>query len=86
LEDFFNFDKDPLIFCFDSFGVGIYDTFFPDILNFTNLWPYNTDMDNVIEIMKNGSYQLITALLAIGITPEDLKDIFTNINLINLRY
>ncbi|MHA2280334.1 MAG: hypothetical protein ACXAC5_05745 [Promethearchaeota archaeon] len=78
LEDFFNFDKDPLIFFFDSFGVGIYDTFFPDILNFTNLWPYNSDMGTVIDIMLTGYPQLITALAVLGVTPDELKDTFIN--------
>ncbi|MHA2398401.1 MAG: hypothetical protein ACXADU_05880 [Promethearchaeota archaeon] len=78
LEDFFNFDDDPLIFSFDSFGTGIYDTYFPNLLNFTNLWPYNNDMDNVIDIIISGYPQLITALAALGQSPSELKDIFTN--------
>jgi uncharacterized repeat protein (TIGR01451 family) len=78
LEDFFNFDKDPLIFSFDSLGTGIYDTFFPDILNFTNLWPFNDKMDNVIDIIITGYPQLITALAVFGITPDELKNTFTN--------
>ncbi len=78
LEDFFNFDKDPLIFSFDSLGVGIYDTFFPDILNFTNLWPFNSEMDNVIDIIITGYPQLITALAVLGLTPNELKNMFTN--------
>ncbi|MHA2007297.1 MAG: hypothetical protein ACXABO_14755 [Promethearchaeota archaeon] len=51
LEDFFNFDEDPLIFYFDSLGSGTFDTFYPDILNITNLWPYNKDADDVIDII-----------------------------------
>jgi uncharacterized repeat protein (TIGR01451 family) len=78
LENFFNFDKDPLIFSFDSFGAGIYDTFFPDILNFTNLWPFNYEMDNIIDIVITGYPQLITALTVLGLTPDELKDTFTN--------
>ncbi|MFX1323695.1 MAG: hypothetical protein ACFE8N_01990 [Promethearchaeota archaeon] len=78
LEDFFNFDKDPRIFSFDSLGSGIYDTFFPDISNFTNLSPYNSEMDNVIDIIIIGYPQLITALNVLGLTPAELKDIFTN--------
>jgi uncharacterized repeat protein (TIGR01451 family) len=78
LENFFNFDKDPLIFYFDSLGVGVYDTFFPDILNFSNLWPFNVDMDNVIDIIITGYPQLITTLALLGLTPDNLKEIFTN--------
>ncbi|MFW9825183.1 MAG: hypothetical protein ACFFE4_19735, partial [Candidatus Thorarchaeota archaeon] len=78
LESFFNFDKDPLIFYFDSLGTGIYDTFFPNILNFTNLWPYNNKMDNVIDIIVTGYPQLITALALLGFTVNELKELFTN--------
>ncbi|MFX1454050.1 MAG: hypothetical protein ACFFDB_01615 [Promethearchaeota archaeon] len=78
LDNFFNFDKDPLIFYFDSLGTGIYDTFFPDILNFTNLWPYNNKMDNVIDIIVTGYPQLITALALLGFSVNELKDLFTN--------
>ncbi|MFX1376635.1 MAG: hypothetical protein ACFFA0_12565 [Promethearchaeota archaeon] len=78
LEDFFNFDEDPLIFYFDSLSTGVYDTFFPNILNFTNLWPYNDEMDNVIDIIVVGYPQLITALAVLGLSIEDLKGIFTN--------
>ncbi|MFW9781749.1 MAG: hypothetical protein ACFFFB_05635, partial [Candidatus Heimdallarchaeota archaeon] len=80
LEDFFNFNEDPRIFSFDSLGSGIYDTFFPDILNFTNLSPYNSEMDNVIDIIMVGYPQLITALNTLGLTPTELKNIFTNKN------
>lgn len=78
LEDFFNFDEDPHIFYFDSLGSGIYDTFFPDILNFTNLWPYNGEMGNIIDIIVVGYPQLITALAFFGLSTEDLRNIFTN--------
>ncbi|MFX1317370.1 MAG: BatD family protein, partial [Promethearchaeota archaeon] len=80
LEDFFNFDEDPRIFYFDSLGIGIYDTFYPDFTNFTSLWPYNDKMDNVIDIIITGYPQLIAALSALGLTPNELKDIFTNKN------
>ncbi len=78
LEDFFNFDEDPRIFYFDSFGTGTFDTFYPNLLNFTNLLPYNKDMDHVIDIIVTGYPQLITALAALGMTPSDLKEYFTN--------
>ncbi|MFX0021095.1 MAG: hypothetical protein ACFE9S_02130 [Candidatus Hermodarchaeota archaeon] len=80
LEDFFNFDEDPRIFYFDSFGTGVFDTFYPDLLNISNLTPYNEDTDHVIEIMVgSGRYNpLISALAALGISVSDLKDYFTN--------
>ncbi len=78
LEDFFNFDEDPRIFYFDSFGTGVFDTIYPNLLNLTNLSPYNEDMDNIIDIIITGYPQLITALVALGLTPSELKDIFTN--------
>jgi len=78
LEDFYNFDEDPLLFYFDSFGTGTYDTFYPDVLNFTNLSPYNENMDDIIDIIITGYPQLIAALLTVGLTPNDLKDFFTN--------
>ena len=78
LEDFFNFDEDPLIFYFDSLGTGFYDTFFPDILNFTNLWPYNVAMDHVIDVIELGYPQLIDTLDLLGWTTDELKDLFTN--------
>ncbi|GAH92369.1 unnamed protein product, partial [marine sediment metagenome] len=78
LEDFFNFDEDPRIFYFDTFGTGIYDTFFPNMLNLTNLSPYNEDIDNVIDIIVTGYPQLISALAILGLTPGELKDIFSN--------
>ncbi|MFX1388398.1 MAG: hypothetical protein ACFE9M_14360, partial [Promethearchaeota archaeon] len=86
LEDFFNFDEDPRIFYFDSFGTGIFDTFYPDIFNLTNLYPYNEDMDDVIDIIAKpepiGYPQLIAALAALeplgGLTISEMKDLFTN--------
>jgi len=78
LEDFFNFDEDPRIFYFDSFGTGIFDTFYPDLLNLTNLYPYNEDMDYIVDIIITGYPQLITALATLGLTPSEIKDLFTN--------
>ncbi|MFX1500054.1 MAG: COG1361 S-layer family protein [Promethearchaeota archaeon] len=51
LEDFFNFDEDPRIFYFDSFGISLYDTFYPDYFNFLNLYPYNEDFDKILDII-----------------------------------
>lgn len=78
LEDFFNFDEDPLIFYFDSLGTGVYDTFFPDILNFTNFWPYNNEIENVIDIIVVGYPQIISTLALLGVSTEDLRNVFTN--------
>ncbi len=78
LEDFFNFDEDPRIFYFDSFGIGIFDTFYPDLFNLTNLYPYNEDIDHVVDIIVTGYPQLVTALAVLGLTPSEIKDLFTN--------
>lgn len=78
LEDFFNFDDDPLIFYFDTTGAGAIDTFFPNLNNLTNLLPYNENMDYVIDLIESGNPPLIASLLAIGITPSSLKETFTN--------
>ncbi|MFX1557952.1 MAG: hypothetical protein ACFFC9_11925 [Promethearchaeota archaeon] len=78
LEDFFNFDEKPRIFYFDTTGLGIIDTYFPDLTNISNLLPYNEEMDNVVDILAIGYPQLINALEILGITTQDLKDLFTN--------
>ncbi|MHA1472667.1 MAG: hypothetical protein ACTSQW_06180, partial [Promethearchaeota archaeon] len=82
LEDFFNFDEDPRIFYFDTSGTGLVDSYYPNLTNFTNLLPYNEKMNNVIDIISgpNGNPQLISALNSIGLTPNSLKDTFTNNN------
>ncbi|MFX1365280.1 MAG: hypothetical protein ACFFCE_17010 [Promethearchaeota archaeon] len=73
LEDFFNFDEDPRIFYFDSFGTGVYDSFYPDFFNISNLWPYNENADKVIQGVSNQNpgYFPIPTL-------EIIKDLFTN--------
>ena len=78
LEDFFNFDKNPRIFYFDTTGTGIVDIYFPDINNLTNFLPYNENMDHVIDLIAIGNPQLISSLEAIGQSSESLKDTFTN--------
>jgi len=78
LEDFFNFDKNPRIFYFDTTGVGIVDTYFPDLNNLSNYLPYNENMDHVIDLIAIGNPQLISSLEAIGQSSESLKDTFTN--------
>jgi hypothetical protein len=78
LEAFFNFDEDPRIFYFDTSGVGLIDSYYPNILNFTNLLPYNTNMEMVIEEIEIGDQALIDALNTVGVTSEELIDIFTN--------
>ncbi|MFX1287294.1 MAG: hypothetical protein ACFFFY_01875 [Promethearchaeota archaeon] len=78
IEDFFNFDKDPRIFYFDTTGAGIIDTYFPNFNNLTNLLPYNENMDNVINLIESGNPQLIASLSALGISSNSLKDSFTN--------
>ncbi len=78
LEDFFNFDKNPRIFYFDTTGAGIVDTYFPDLNNLSNYLPYNENMDHVIDLIAIGNPQLISSLDAIGISSDSLKDTFTN--------
>ena len=80
LEDFFNFNEDPRIFYFDSLGNGFVDEYFPNLNNLTNLLPYNKNMDEVIDLVISANPQLISGLLLLGITSDDLKDIFTNKN------
>ncbi|MFW9866007.1 MAG: hypothetical protein ACFFEN_07900 [Candidatus Thorarchaeota archaeon] len=75
LEDFFNFDEDPRIFYFDTFGMGIFDSFYPDFLNITNLWPYNENADYIIDIVANANPIYFTIF-----SPEEVKDLFTNEN------
>jgi len=78
LEDFFNFDENPRIFYLDSLGSGLVDTYFPNMNNLSNYYPYNDKMDNVIDIISIGYPQLISALSILGVTSEDLKEIFNN--------
>ena len=78
IEPFFNFDKDPRLFYFDTSGAGLIDTYYPDVLNFTNLLPYNEKMEDVIQIIEVGDPQLISALNTVGVSPEDLINTFTN--------
>ena len=80
LDDFFNFDKNPRLFYFDTYGTGSVDSYYPNLNNLTNLLPYNENMDQVLDIISgpNGNPQLIAALDSIGITLNSLKDSFTN--------
>ena len=78
LDDFFNFDEDPRLFYLDSLGSGFVDTYFPDLNNLTNIFPYNQDMDDVIDILSTGYPQIISGLLLLGITTGELKETFTN--------
>lgn len=80
LDDFFNFDKNPRLFYFDTSGTGLVDSYYPNLNNLTNLLPYNENMNHVIDIISgpNGDPQLIAALSSIGLTINSLKDSFTN--------
>jgi uncharacterized repeat protein (TIGR01451 family) len=78
IEDFFNFDEDPRIFYFDTTGAGIVDIYFPNLSNFTNLLPYNENMNQIIDLIESGNPQLISSLEAIGVSSESLRDTFTN--------
>jgi len=80
LDDFFNFNKNPRIFYFDTSGTGLVDSYYPNLNNLTNLLPYNENMNDVIDIISgpSGNPQLIASLASIGLTPSSLKDSFTN--------
>jgi len=78
LEDFFNFDEDPRLFYFDTTGTGLIDTYYPNFSNFSNLLPYNENMNHVIDLIAIGNPQLISALESIGIPSDSLKESFTN--------
>ncbi|MHA1233485.1 MAG: DUF7507 domain-containing protein [Promethearchaeota archaeon] len=78
LEDFFNFDKNPRIFYFDTTGAGVVDIYFPNLNNLSNFLPYNENMEHVIDLIAIGNPQLISSLDAIGQSSESLKDTFTN--------
>ncbi|TFF98454.1 MAG: hypothetical protein EU547_01505 [Promethearchaeota archaeon] len=75
IEDFFNFDKDPKIFHFDTNGDGSNDYYSPDPFNITNLYPYNENMDNISRIILQEYPQLLSQL---GMTRNNLETAFTN--------
>ena len=80
LDDFFNFDKNPRLFYFDTYGTGLVDSYYPNLNNISNFLPYNENMNHVIDIISgpSGDPQLIAALAAIGLTLNSLKDTFNN--------
>ncbi len=49
LEDFLGLDETPRIFYFDTYGIGVTDHYYPDLLNPANLMPYSTRMMDVID-------------------------------------
>ena len=73
LEDFFNVDEDPRIFYLDSLGIGTYDRFFPDVTNFSNIRPYNEDMDEVTKELYD-KYDFMDDI----ISEEAFKGFFKN--------
>ena len=78
IEDFFNFDEDPRMFYFDTTGAGLIDAYYPNFNNFSNLLPYNENMDHVIDLIAIGNPQLISSLETIGLPSDSLKETFTN--------
>ncbi|UCC21198.1 MAG: hypothetical protein JSV62_07960, partial [Promethearchaeota archaeon] len=74
IEDFYNFDEDTRIFYFDTYGAGIYDTFYPNFLNFTNLWPYNENSDIIIDDVYNDYSEYFNPFIPISI----VKELFMN--------
>ncbi len=75
LEDFFNYDKDPRIFYFDTQGLGLIDRYYPNINNISNLWPYNKNADDVLAdtFTTNSIYD---DLLLFEL--DELQELFTN--------
>lgn len=78
LEDFFNFNEEPRIFYFDTTGAGFIDNYYPNLLNISNLYPYNEKMDNVITIMTSSHQQLLDSLDTVGVSVNDLRTTFGN--------
>jgi len=76
LEEFLEIDENPRIFYFDTWGTGIVDHYYPDLTNFSNLWPYSKRAVYVINNMTG-------VLLGLGMTQDQidaLKDAFQNNN------
>ncbi len=73
LEDFFNFDEDPRIFYFDTLGLGLIDTYYPNLNNFSNFYPYNKNADIVLThtFGNNTIYDIFLDL-------DELQELFTN--------
>jgi len=84
LEEFFNFDEDPRMFYFDTTGAGLIDIYYPNFSNFSNLLPYNENMNDVIELLveldadPDVDLDVISDLEDIGISADSLKETFTN--------
>ncbi|TFF94124.1 MAG: hypothetical protein EU543_02035, partial [Promethearchaeota archaeon] len=78
LEEFFNFDEDPKIFSFDTYGDGAADYYFPNPFNITNLYPYNEKMNEVIDILAHPE-GYPTLIINLGMSKNDLKSAFTNL-------
>ncbi|MFW9880908.1 MAG: hypothetical protein ACFFG0_48220, partial [Candidatus Thorarchaeota archaeon] len=74
IEDFFNFDEDPRIFYFDTYGAGIFDTFYPNPFNVTNLWPYNKDADIIINKVYNDYQGYFNPFIPISTVKEFLTN------------
>ncbi|MFX0018219.1 MAG: hypothetical protein ACFFAK_03940 [Promethearchaeota archaeon] len=72
LEDFFNCEEDPRIFYFDTLGLGLIDTYYPNINNVSNLWPYNENADAVLAdtFTTNQIYNILDL--------EESQELFTN--------
>lgn len=78
LEEFFNFDEDPKIFSFDTYGDGAADYYFPNPFNITNLYPYNEKMNEVIDILADPEEGYLSLIINLGMTTNELKAAFTN--------
>ncbi|MBD3194977.1 MAG: hypothetical protein GF317_07985, partial [Candidatus Lokiarchaeota archaeon] len=74
LEEFFNFDKDPRIFYFDSSGDGATDYYYPNPFNTTSLYPYNEKMDHIIDILATEP----SFFLDLAMTPSEVREALIN--------
>jgi len=75
LEEFFNYNKKPKIFSFDTFGDGAADYYFPDPLNITSLYPFNEKMDEIANMLY---LEYPTLIVNLGLSIRQIKDAFTN--------
>ncbi|MHA1146744.1 MAG: HEAT repeat domain-containing protein [Promethearchaeota archaeon] len=70
-EEYLGLDETPRIFYFDTWGYGVVDHYYPDMLNGTNLWPYSKAFASELE--PGGDFYFI--LLGIGMTPTQVAEL-----------
>jgi len=75
LEEYFNFNKDPKIFHFDTNGDGSNDYYFPDPFNISNLYPYNENVEDVVNLIPEEDPGLRVEL---GMSLQEIEAAFSN--------